>query len=305
MSEPWDVVSWSGCVHAHGSAENIPAHIAAWRDGGPRQRLDSGDYLREANFAFGIWPATAPTATALAVLLESGGLDEEQAQLPLLFIDRIAHLCDLGSEAEALRERCGQHAGDIAAWVTAYGAGDQDVRESMRSDESEALRLVHESSRLACFDVIPRLVTAVLPHLDDERIRRRGWLAATLAALARHPLVEVHRPLLSERVEKMAQAQTDPHELATALLALGDLGGTPRAWLEHPHIGVRWSAALATSLAADGVAKRLREELVRSPSAYFASFGPGMAAPGQFMAPPYGRGFGEMLLERARACSTP
>lgn len=301
MAEAWDGVEWSGLVHAFGSAANMPGHFAAWLGGSARERLDSGDYLRRASFAFGIWPATAAVAGVLADLLDGGGLGEEEADIALVVIDRVAQLCDLGVEADAVRAQCEGRAGEIGAWTAAYAAADDAGREAMRvSGGSEMPGLVHSAARLGCFDLIPRLATSVLSVLEDERIGRLGWVAATLAALGRHPLLTDQRAAYAARVGVVAHGQTDDRELAAALLAFGDLGGCPDAWLDHPHPGVRWSAALAKSLADDAAAKRLREELVRSPGDYFASFGAGVLPPAQFVAAPYGSDYGEMLLERAR-----
>lgn len=305
MTDPWDGIAWSSLVHFFGSAADLPEHFTAWLGGSVRERLDSGVYLRHANFSLGPWPATAPTAAVLADLLDGRGLDEEEIYVPLLFIDTIAHICDLGNRAESIRKRSELHADDITTWTADYTARDDAARKAMRSDAPELMSLVQEASQLACFDMIPRLITTVTPYLDDERVVRRSWLAATLAALARHPSVADQRPALAARVEHLAHAQTDDHGLATLLLALGDLEGDPRAWLAHPHLGVRYSAALARSLAGDAIATSLREELVRSPEAYFASFAPDVVPPAQFVAPPYSMDLAGRLLERARACSAP
>ena len=288
MTDPWDGVAWTRYVHAFGPATNIPHHLTEWLGSNPRKRLDSGTYLRNANFAFGVWPATAPTASVLAELLDGGGLDEDEIYLPLLFIDRIAHLCDLGTEAETIRGRCEQRSNEAATWTTAYAASDHAGREAMRADEPELMRLVHEAAQLACFTLIPRFVATVLPFLDDERIVRRGWIAATIAALARHPLMSGQRTVLAARVEQAAQAEMDVRELATLLIAFGDLGGVPRAWLDHPHVGVRGSAAMAETLVGDVTATNVLTELSREPGVYFASFGD-VAPPAQFMVPPHGR----------------
>lgn len=302
MTDPWDGVAWCDLVHAYGSAANLPGHFTAWLGGTPRQKLDSGDYLSHANFAFGLWPATAPTAAVLAGLLDSRDLNDEEVCVSLRFIDAVAHLADLGDRAEAVREQCEQHADDIRTWTAAYAANDFAAQEVMRSEAPELMRLVHEASQLACFDVFPKLAATVVKFLDDERIVQRGWIAATLAALARHPSLAEQRPEFAAHVEHLAHAQRDERELATLLLALGDLGGEPRAWLTHPHLGVKTSAALAQSMAGDSTAARLRENLLQAPGDYFASFSPGVG-PAQFMAPPYDTNFGEKLLQRARACS--
>ena len=96
-----------------------------------------------------------------------------------------------------------------------------------------------------------------------------GVLAATVAALARHPDVADRRPALAALIERTAETERDDRELATMLIALGDLGGSPQAWLDHGHFGVRASAAPVAALSGNAGVRRLRAETARSPEACF------------------------------------
>ncbi|MEY9930651.1 hypothetical protein ABH926_005298 [Catenulispora sp. GP43] len=281
-------VDWAKLIHAFGAATNIPSYITDWRGANLRRKLDADNYLRMAGFAYGLWPATAPITLTLLDFLDGPDIDGDDAYLPLLFIDRIAHQCDRGDDAGAVGAAVTSHAAEIASWISAYAEADHHGQGRLRDDGSGLADLVNARSRLECFDLIPRLLPAVLPWMHDGRIRRRAWIAATITAMARHPGLADQRSALQATIERTASAESDPHELSTLLIALGDLGGKPSAWLDHQHVGVRISAAIALGLAGDDAAAPVLRKAAREPAAYFASFGD-MAPPGQFMTPPHGR----------------
>lgn len=174
MTDPWDGVAWSRLVHFFGSAADLPEHFTAWLGGSVRERLDSGVYLRHADFTLGLWPATAPTAAVLADLLDGRGLDEEEIYVPLLFIDTIAHIRDLGNHAEPIRKRCELHADDITTWTAAYIARDVGRKES------DALR------RPRADEPCPRGVAArLLRH--DPQARHKPLIAPPSPGPAKRP----------------------------------------------------------------------------------------------------------------------
>jgi hypothetical protein len=150
-----------------------------------------------------------------------------------------------------------------------------------------------EQSGILGVGLIPQLLTPVLPWMQDTRIRRRGWIAATIAAMARHPELADQRSMLTTAIEREAIAEQDARELATFLIALGDLGSASRTWLEHHHVGVRLSAAIALTLAGDDPGATMLREAARERTTYFLSFDD-VAPPAQFMTAPHGR---DVLME--------
>jgi len=284
MSEPWDDVEWSHLIHASGSAADVPERFGHWVGSDARKKLDAENYLRNVAFGCGMWPASAPIVAAFVGLLDDPRLEDFDVHSQLLFVDRIAQSCDMTRDFASTRAVLAGRVDEIqAAWSDAYAAAEYGELERLREDGTGVHDLVHAQSELACLALVPGLVETVLSFLDDPRIVWHGWLAATLATLSRHPLVVDRRPVLATRVEQMTRAATRDGEVATCLVALGDLGGDTRPWLDSPHRGIRASAAMAESLTGDATAAEILRVLSEEPGGYLASFDKGFATPAQFM----------------------
>lgn len=283
MPEPWDNVEWSYLIHASGSAADVPERFEDWVGSDARKKLDAETYLRNVAFGEGVWPATAPIVAAFVGLLDDPRLEDFDVHSQLLFVDRIAHSCDMTRDTASTRAVLAARTDETQAWSAAYAAAEYGELAGLREDHTGIHDLVRAQSELACLALVPRLVRIMLSFFDDPRIVWQGWLAATLAMLGRHPLVAGQRPAFATRVEQKARAATRDGEVATFLIALGDLGGDTRPWLNSPHLGIRASAAMAEDLAGDGTAAGILRTLSEEPGAYLASFDNGFAPPAQFM----------------------
>jgi hypothetical protein len=283
MPEPWDDVEWSQLIHASGSAADVPERFEHWVGSNARKKLDAEDYLRNVAFGYGCWPASAPIVATFVGLLDDPRLEDFDVHTQLLFVDRVAHGCDMTRDTESTRAALAARADEIQSWSAAYATAEYGELERMRQDSTGIHDLVRAQSELACLELVPRLAETVLSVIDDPRIRWQGWLAATLATLSRHPLVADQRRVFATRVEQKTRAATRDAEVATYLIALGDLGGDTRPWLNSPHLGIRASAAMAEDLTGDDTAGAILRALSEEPDAYLASFAKGFAPPAQFM----------------------
>ena len=239
--------------------------------------------MRSESFGIGVWPATAPIVAAFVDLLDDPRLEGFDVHSQLLYVDRIAHSCDMTRDTASTRAVLAARTDDIQAWSAAYAAAEYGELAGLREDGTGIHDLVRAQSELACLALVPRLVETVLSFFNDPRIAWHGWLAATLAALSRHPLVADQRPAFATRVEQKTRAATRDGEVATYLIALGDLGGDTRPWLNSPHPGIRASGAMAEDLVGDGTAAAILRALSEKPGTYLASFDKDFAPPAQFM----------------------
>jgi hypothetical protein len=283
MPEPWDDVEWSHLIHASGSAADVPERFDHWVGSDARKKLDAETYLRNVAFGYGVWPASAPIVAAFVGLLGDPRLEDFDVHSQLLFVDRIAQSCDMTRDTASTQAVLAARTDEIQDWSAAYAAAEYGELAGLRKDGTGIHDLVCAQSELACLALVPRLVETLLSFFDDPRIVWHGWLAATLAMLSRHPLVRDQRPAFATRVEQKTRAATHDVEVATYLIALGDLGGDTRPWLNDPHPGIRASAAMAEDLAGDGTAAMILRALSEEPGAYLASFDKDFASPAQFM----------------------
>ncbi|MFG2824485.1 hypothetical protein ACGFX4_34275 [Kitasatospora sp. NPDC048365] len=286
-----DDVEWSRLFHGSGPACDTPRHLSALLGDDATTFVDGYSHLwsttlrREGR----AWPSTAPTALLVAELLDDSLLGADDPTLPdamLAYLHAIGVAADLGDHAAVTRARVEHHAAELRAWTSDYLAADRDGRARMWQDGTGLGELVLDQAALACFDLVPTLLRRVLPHLASERPRRRACAAAAIGSLARHPSASAQRPALLEQLTSAARATESPHDLATMLIAVGDLGGDTRPWLTAPNAGVRGCAALAPGLSGDATADRVLLDLARSPRAFVDSFGD-MAPPLQLQSRPH------------------
>ncbi|MFD9005901.1 hypothetical protein ACFV0T_33940 [Streptomyces sp. NPDC059582] len=278
MDDRTDDVDWSGLFHASGPAGDTPRRLAALLGDDAEAFVDGYSHLwsetlrREGK----AWPATAPTAMLVTELLDNPLLGPDDPSLPdamLAYLYAIGAAADLGDRAAEIRARVEDRTPELRAWTVEYVSSDADGRARMWQDGTGLGELVLDQAALACFDVVPVLLRRTLPYLASERARRRTCAAAAVGSLARHPAASAQRSELLKQLTSMARAADSSYDLATIVIAIGDLGGDTRPWLTAPHAGVRACAALAPDLVGDDTAEHVLVELERSPQALSKSFG--------------------------------
>ena len=291
MDERTDDVDWSGLFHRSGPACDTPRRLAALLGDDASAFVDGYSHLwsvtlrREGK----AWPATAPTALLVAELLDNPLLGPDDPTLPdamLAYLYAVGLAADLGDRATEIRARVQARAMELRAWTVDYLAADAEGRARLWQDGTGLGDLVLDQAALACFDLTPALLWRTLPHLASERARRRTCAAAAVGSLARHPAASAQRPQLLKQLTSMAQAADSSYDLASIVIAIGDLGGDTRTWLTDPHAGVRACAALAPHLAGNDTADEVLMEAAQSPKAFAKSFGD-MAPPLQFQFKPH------------------
>jgi hypothetical protein len=125
------------------------------------------------------------------------------------------------------------------------------------SDNEAAGNAFYARSQLDCIAAAPAIERAMGAALDHPRPRVRAIAAMGAVALAKDDLGKADA--LGPRLLALAQAAIDSDERSAHVLALGDLGVSPVAFLRDPSSAVRMCAALAPSLAGDG---RATDELI-------------------------------------------
>jgi hypothetical protein len=101
----------------------------------------------------------------------------------------------------------------------------------------------------------------MLDGLQNGNSRVRACAAMGAATLAKTKPLAHHAKEIELRLLALAQRALDSDERCAHVLALGELGDSPKAYLNDPVPAVRMCAALAPTLAADPVAI---SELIRS-----------------------------------------
>jgi hypothetical protein len=247
---------WSDLYHAYGVATDTPRHLAALVDQDVQAREAALVHLFGAVIHQGTpWSATAPTALAVARMLDDPRLDVGEVGWPtraslLDFLALVAEAADYDvPERELLaaaHPNGRSHEVDLAVEAILAGSdepwGDEVVVNAL---EARAV--------LDCRRIAPEMFAAVLAQLDNADHRVRMSAANALRALARHPDLQEQRETVRAKLEDAAKrASTD--ERAALVLTIGQLGWAPREFLDDPHRGVRACAALAPALAGDPVA---------------------------------------------------
>lgn len=303
-------MDWSGLFHAQGRASDTPQHLKAllgYSDssgGDARVFVDAYSHLWSTTLRRDrrAWPATAPTALLVTELLDDPRLGPDDPSLRdamLAYLHTVAVVADLGDRAVQVRSLVECRGSDLQEWTADYLSSDADGRARMWEDRAELGELVLDRATLACFDIVPEVLQRVRPHLTSGSVRHRVCAAAAVGVLARHPSASELRPALVEQLTSMTVEVASPYELATIVIAIGQLGGDTRRWLGDSHPSVRGCAALVPALADDETATEVLLGLARSPRAFGASFGD-MASPMHFQMAPYPPLIMRALLERVR-----
>jgi hypothetical protein len=310
-----DDVDWGSFFHSRGSARDMPRHLRALLGTDAEVEADAEAFVDGYSHLWSTirregkaWPATAPTAVAVAVILlddpQLGPDDPSLRDAMLAYLQNFAAAADVGDREETIRADVEQRAAELSAWTEYYLAATLDERSLMWTDPTGLGELALDQASLACFDAVPTILPRVLPHLPSALPKRRVCAAAAVGELARHPSASARRPALIRELTSMTTSIDTTYDLASIVIAIGRLGGDTRQWLDDPRPGVHGSAALAPALANDERATAVLISMSRSQEAFTTSFGD-TAPPQHFMIPPQRDLFAEALSNRARGPVAP
>lgn len=200
MDRHLDDVDWAATFHSRGSARDMPRLLRALVGTDPQAFVDGYVHLWATTHREGhAWPATAPTALAVAGFLLDHPLlgpdDPSLRDAMLAYLQTVGAAADLGDRETAIRTEVARRAAELAAWtarcIAAADAADADAAAGewvlMWTDASGPGNVVLDQARLACFDAVPEILPRVLPHLASARPKRRAYAAGAVGELARHP----------------------------------------------------------------------------------------------------------------------
>ncbi|BCJ67523.1 hypothetical protein [Polymorphospora rubra] len=275
-------VDWNRLFHAHGPATDTPRYLQALVSDDDAAVAAAYQHLWSAVLRPGtVWPATPPVARILATLIHDprlGAGDETIRQGLLVFLRAVGKAVAVVERIAPVRESAyPSDASVTGAWLGAYLTADEEDRAALCTHP--ARDLVLRRAVVDCFDLLPELLDQVKPFLTHPSPAVRSCAVAAIGTLARHPAAAPDRPALIHAFEQAVRATDDIREHAALLIGIGELGGTPRAWLTDPRPGVRGCAALAPTLADDPAAIDVLVALSRSPRAFDRAFAPMLAPP--------------------------
>jgi hypothetical protein len=236
---------WSKLHHAYGRATETPGHLRALLREDAESRKQAMSHLWSAIIHQGTpWTATGPAALVVAGLLSDERMDRGE---PI----RASLLSFLVSVAEAPKQ-AGFSVDELermAAFDIAPFLDDSQDDEALYENE-EAINSFYARSILDCIRVAPVLMRVMLEGLDHTSPRVRACAAMGAATLSNTESLRCHSKEVESRLLLLARSAENSDERSTHVLALGDLGFSPEAFLEDRSPGVRMCAALAPSLAA-------------------------------------------------------
>ncbi|WP_433087966.1 hypothetical protein ACQP1P_18755 [Dactylosporangium sp. CA-052675] len=242
-------------LHAYSRAEDTPGHLAALTGDDEAARGAAMRHLWGAVIHQGTpWIATPPAAATVAEILP--GVPD-----PALRANLLNFLAAVAEAAQPALDLTGFAAWeDVEAAVTA--AIEEDDDEAIYGDELLG-NAVYARAIAGCRAVVPAILAAAQAALSDPD---PGVRAAAGHAIGACAAVLPPAPGLQELLAGRA-ATAGPDERAALVLAMGELGLAPRAFLSDPHPGVRACAALAPALADDPAATRELLATLRDPAA--------------------------------------
>jgi hypothetical protein len=236
---------WSRLHHAYGRATDTPGHLRALVRADPKPRRQAMEHLWSAIIHQGTpWTATGPAALVVAGLLSDERIDRGE---PI----RANLLSFLVSVAKAP-----EHAGLSIEELERMAAFDINPLLDSEDDEGlygneDAANSLFARAILSCIQVAPILMRTMLEGLNHSISRVRACAAMGAATLAKTESLQNYNEDITSRLLALARATQNSDERAAHVLALGDLGFSPAAFLEDPSPAVRMCAALAPGLAAD------------------------------------------------------
>lgn len=285
-----DAVDWNGLFHAYGVAADTPGHLralAAVNCRGPRRGAggspagapgeDAEDAAIEAALEHlssaivhqgALYPATAPVARIAAELAASPlrGLPAGARAALHDFLAEVGLAGRLRDVDAARRSAYPVDAWLLDDWLADYLAADDEQQVTLWSERQEAGDLHLVRAAVSCYDLLPELYPVVTACLADPSALARSAAAAAAAGIAAHPALAEERPVLAEALTEAASLAA-PAERTAMVLAIGDVGAAPRAFLTDGDPGVRIAAALAPAFDEDDAATGLLIDALRDPLA--------------------------------------
>jgi hypothetical protein len=239
---------WSRLHHSYGRATDTPGHLRALLKEDAKSRREAMSHLWCAVIHQGTpWTATGPAAQVVAGLLSDDRIDRgEPIRANLLkFLVSVAEVPEQATSSVEELER-------MAAF---------DLDPILDSEDDEALYGNEDATNsffaravLGCIRVAPVLMKVMLEGLANSSPRVRACAAMGAATLAKTKALRNHAKDLESRLLALARAAKDTDERSAHVLALGELGYSPNAFLDDPSPAVRMCAALAPDLMGNSAA---------------------------------------------------
>jgi hypothetical protein len=235
-----DTTDWSKLHHAYGRATDTPHHLRALLREGPKAREEAMSHLWSAIIHQGTpWTATEPVALVVAGLLSDEQIDQSdpiRANL-LSFLVSVAEAPEQANFSIEELERMAEF----------------DIEPFLNSEEDlygrdEVTNSFYARSILGCIRVAPVLMKIMLKSLTDSSPRARAWAAMGGVTLAKTKSLRSYAKELESQLLVLARTARGTDERSSLVLALGDLGYSPMAFLDDASPAVRMCAALAPSL---------------------------------------------------------
>lgn len=234
---------WSRLGHAYGPATDTPDHLRALFHGDPESRRASMSHLWSAVIHQGTpYTSTGPAALVVAGLLadDRADCDESTRAVLLQFLVSVAEAAEQSGLSTEELERMA--AFDIEPFLDSED--DEDWNENEDACNSLFARTI-----LGCKNVAPVLMQVMLNELTNSSPRVRACAAMGAATLVKNEALRDLANDLEPRLLTLARAAQNSDERSAHVLALGDLGSSPIAFLADPSPAVRICAALAPGLA--------------------------------------------------------
>jgi hypothetical protein len=128
-----------------------------------------------------------------------------------------------------------------------------DDAEAVYQDEASA-NAFFARAILGCAAATPALMHVINVALQDGDPRVRAGAADAAVALVRTERLSIHRTEIETKILAMARSAENPDERSAHVLALGELGHAPLAFLTDSSPAVRVCAAMAPALATNPAA---------------------------------------------------
>jgi hypothetical protein len=259
---------WSRLFHAYGRATDTPDHLRALLEDDPAARREAIDHLSSAIIHQDTpWTATGPTAQVVAGLLSDERVDRVDGTRAALlsFLVGVAEIAVTAVARNWIPEIERNAAFDLEPFIELEDYDPIDDSETGSAfydaiqDNEAAGNAFYARSFLGCIGAAPVIKTVMLNGLTDRHPRVRAVAAVGAVILTKSGMPDSEVADLGSRLLTLADAAADADERSAHVLALGELGSSPSAFLSDPSPAVRMCAALAPSLAA---APRAVDELL-------------------------------------------
>lgn len=246
---------WSSLYHAYGRASDTPAHLRALIGDNEAARKKALSHLSSAVMHQGTpWTVTGPAALVVAGLLSDQRIQRDESLRVQLLSFLVSVALAAGPSGESIQELERLAEFDTGAILDAGGY------EELYENEDAALAL-HARAKLGCIRAAPKLMEVMQREMAHPSARVRAHAAMGAVTLAKIEFLRGHTEQILSRLLTLSQDATDSDERSAHVLALGELGISPAAFLRDPSPAVRMCAALAPGMADDLAAT---DELLRA-----------------------------------------